>query len=163
MGSTMQRANTPADFWARVDRSAGPDACWPWLGRRKPPTGGMQDGHGCYDHDGTWSYAHRYAYTLTVGPPQHFVLHHCDNPPCCNPRHLYDGTNKDNARDREARGRRNVWGERNPAAKITDLQALEIAALYATGRYTQKQLGSRYGISHSMVGLIAKGRRGRHA
>lgn len=39
-----------------------------------------------------------------------FVLHTCDNPPCCNPAHLYRGTALDNARDRDTRGRwKNHW------------------------------------------------------
>jgi len=52
--------------------------------------------------------AHRLAYQLWVGPipadkPQ--VNHHCDNPPCVNPEHLYAGTAKENMKDRDVRGR----------------------------------------------------------
>jgi hypothetical protein len=51
---------------------------------------------------------HRLAYALEKGPiPKgKFVLHHCDNPPCCNVEHLYIGSNRDNMRDRSKRGER---------------------------------------------------------
>jgi hypothetical protein len=151
------RRNTNEDFWAKVDRSGGDDACWPWTGRRHP------SGHGIYDHDNTYSYAHRYAYTLAHGEPEHFVLHRCDNAPCCNVlRHLYDDTQQQNIRDRDERGRRQApTGEASARAKLTDAQVDEISALYATGLYTQKELGRRYGVDHSTISYTTRGRRRR--
>jgi hypothetical protein len=90
-------------FWEKVDRRGFFD-CWPWLGVRDHKgygqfsTGGRAGGmHG----------AHRFAVQLTGAtiPAGMFVLHHCDNPPCVNPAHLYVGTNADNMRDMWARGR----------------------------------------------------------
>lgn len=51
--------------------------------------------------------AHRAAWTVTFGPiPEGvYVLHSCDNPPCCNPHHLWLGTALDNTRDIIAKGR----------------------------------------------------------
>lgn len=51
--------------------------------------------------------AHRLAYTIAVGPiPDGLeVCHSCDNPPCCNPKHLFLGTGSENAIDRVAKGR----------------------------------------------------------
>jgi hypothetical protein len=53
-------------------------------------------------------YAHRVAYELFVGPVPDgmFVCHRCDNPPCCNPAHLFIGTAKDNAVDSSNKERR---------------------------------------------------------
>jgi HNH endonuclease len=62
--------------------------------------------------NGVMQYAHRLVWEYTYGPiPEGFqVLHHCDNPPCCNPEHLFLGTSLDNNRDRDAKGRN---GQRN--------------------------------------------------
>jgi hypothetical protein len=85
----------------RVDRSAGPDACWPWQGGRKVK------GYGRLMRDYKDLQSHRVAWEETFGPiPDGLqVLHHCDNPPCCNPAHLFLGTPGDNVRDMVAKGR----------------------------------------------------------
>ena len=94
-------------FWAKVDKSGGPDACWPWIG------GCSSNGYGQFHvglkGDGTrlLIQAHRVAYELAHGPlgPGECSLHRCDNPPCCNERHLFKGTKTDNMRDSAAKGR----------------------------------------------------------
>lgn len=97
-------------FWARVERSRGTKECWPYLGCRFP------NGYG---HVGRVifgkreSYAHRAAWIYSFGPipkggPGHHgwcVLHRCDNPPCCNPDHLFIGSIEDNVRDRDQKRR----------------------------------------------------------
>ena len=90
-------------FWKKVAVGSA-DTCWTWQGCRMP------NGYGSLkarDGGHTHRYAHRVAYELVNGliPNGLMVLHHCDNPPCCNPAHLYLGTAKDNAQDRERRGR----------------------------------------------------------
>lgn len=89
------------DFWARVDQSSGPTACWPWLGSRT--TGG----YGQVYMDKRVIKASRAAWVLARGPVRDglHVLHYCDNPPCCNPNHLWLGTPADNAQDSVAKGR----------------------------------------------------------
>ncbi len=63
-------------------------------------------GYGDLSYSGKHMQAHRLAWTLTHGDPGELdVLHTCDNPPCCNPKHLYLGTDADNHRDMHARGR----------------------------------------------------------
>lgn len=94
-GATLHKP--PERLWALVDRSGGPDACWPF---RRP----TEVGYGRLNVAGKEVYAHRVAWELTNGPiaPRTYVLHRCPgrhNRACCNPAHLYLGTYKDNARD----------------------------------------------------------------
>lgn len=97
------RARSLPDFWANVDQSAGTEACWPYKG----PTD--RDGYGRY----MGRAAHREAFAIATGRgPTLFVLHTCDNRPCCQPLHLYEGTQEQNIRDRQERGRSAV-GTRN--------------------------------------------------
>ena len=86
-------------LYARLDCSGGIDACWEFHGAR------LREGYGQLKFRGDDLHAHRVAYELANGsiPEGLHVLHHCDNPPCCNPRHLYAGTNADNVADRVAR------------------------------------------------------------
>lgn len=97
-------------FWSKVAK-AGANDCWPWLGSQQKPMG--------YGHWTWWdgergrsTTAHRKAWQLTNGPiPEGMmVLHSCDNPPCCNPAHLWLGTHADNMADKVAKGRQSRLG-----------------------------------------------------
>lgn len=92
----------PRLLWIKVDASAGPFSCWPWMGYRFP------NGYGRAGQTANHSpiYAHRAALEFALGrplAPDRFACHRCDNPPCCNPLHLYEGTAADNVRDRDRR------------------------------------------------------------
>ncbi len=88
-------------FEAKVDRSAGAEGCWPWLAGRG------RDGYGHFKLAGKQHQAHRIAFALAYGvsPNKKLVCHTCDNPPCCNPKHLWLGTAADNMRDAKSKGR----------------------------------------------------------
>ena len=91
-----------ARFWDR--KVVSPTGCWEWAGARD------KDGYGQtppLDGRSGAVRAHRLAWTLTNGPiPKGLlVCHHCDNPACINPDHLWLGTSTDNNRDRERKGR----------------------------------------------------------
>ena len=89
-----------ARFWARVNTSGGPNTCWPWTGAR------LNRGYGQVYQPNHKLLAHRVAWELECGPiPDGMsVLHQCDNPPCCNPAHLFLGTQADNISDRDQKG-----------------------------------------------------------
>lgn len=91
-------------FWAHVVVGA-PDACWEW--RRH--TDDEPDGkYGTLTLRSAWFRAHRISYELSAAlelSPEIFACHTCDNPPCCNPAHLFPGTNTDNQQDSLAKGR----------------------------------------------------------
>jgi hypothetical protein len=99
---SRERATLEQRVMANIDRSAGPDDCWPWQGAL-----GGSAGHGQTSLNRKVVYAHRVVYELTNGPiPDGLIVRHtCDNPPCCNPAHLLTGTQFDNVQDMISRGR----------------------------------------------------------
>ena len=146
-----------ARFWSRVDRSAGGDACWPWLGGRD------QDGYGTF-YVGTVANgrAHRLSWEFLHGPVPAglFVCHKCDNPPCVNPAHLFVGTVKDNNRDRANKGRHGWFvpaprkGAAQHASKLTDSDVIDIRTLRTMGARAC-DLRREFGISgNTLYGIL---------
>lgn len=147
-----------ASFWARVDRSGGPRACWPWQGERD------KDGYGRFlirvGERRRRIGAHRVAYLLTYGEHATESRHRCDFKPCCNPAHLLSGTHADNMRDMVERGL-SPYGTRNAAAKLDDAKVLDIRRRHGAGE-RPSHLAHEYGVSPSAVNLAVKGRTWRH-
>lgn len=105
---------------------------------------------------GKTTLAHRVAWEQEVGPiPEgKFVRHHCDNPRCVNPKHLFVGTHLDNMRDKVSKGRSaSLPGERHPSAKLTAADVLAIRQSSLSSR----QLADIYGISPSRARTIKRG------
>jgi len=147
-------ARDAARFDALLDRSGGPDACWTWQGK--------EDGQG-YGRFRLWCgvdvQANRFAYALATGsdPGDLFVCHKCDNPPCCNPRHLFLGTQADNVSDMIAKGRARHIGERNGAAKLTTCDLEAIRANICEGR-ANVDIAREHGVTHHVISRIRRGR-----
>jgi len=152
--------NTPNVLWSKVD-VRGKDECWEWKGFRN------EQGYGRTWINDKGYYAHRVIFDL-VNPNQislnapkstdekGFLLHHCDNPACCNPKHLYVGTFQDNTNDKVRRGRCvDFKGDKGPRCKLTMDQAREARKLRKQGM-SVRQLSYEYGISlASMKTLLA--------
>lgn len=141
----------PDRFWDKVAVGA-PAHCWPWMASTKA------DGYGQVKILSRPIAASRAAYQIATGkdPIGKMVCHHCDNPACCNPAHLYAGTKSDNERDKFARGRRTHWGEGNPARKLSSQQVDHIRRLFNQGR-SNTEIGRMLGVHHSTISKIRTG------
>ena len=143
-------------FWTKVDKSG---ECWIWKGCI-----GKEWGYGSLGrHKRTWL-AHRWAWTLTYGaiPTGKLICHHCDNPPCVNPEHLFIGTDKDNANDRDQKGRHGkALGEKNPHAKLSANKIRSIRKLCADG-LSQSKVAKLFGVTQGSIHLIVSRKQWRH-
>jgi len=146
-------------FWGKVS-SGSPEQCWEWTAHT------LRSGYGWFRTSEGSKGAHRVAAFLvgllpTLSHELH-VLHRCDNPKCCNPTHLFLGTNADNARDKALKNRgRGVaqFGESNPASKLTAVQVADIQKKYATGTISQTNLAKEYGMTQPAISRIVTGAR----
>lgn len=149
-------------FWSRVGGREHEDGCWEWSGATTQRGGG----YGQLSVDGKTTAAHRVAYALSncmdlSEMEGQSVLHSCDNPPCCNPRHLRLGTQMDNVQDAIERGR-HVHGERHKAATISDEQAKRVKELASLGKYTQQEIADMIGCDAHVVAHIGQGKTWKH-
>ncbi len=138
-------------FWSKFDEK--PEGqCWNWRFSKD------QNGYGQMKIGRKPVRTHRIAYALHYGvwPGEFMVCHTCDNPSCCNPAHLWKGTNQDNQNDSVRKGRKNavsMAGETNPSAKLSKEQAEQAVTLIAQG-LTNKRIASMLGVSHAAISLI---------
>lgn len=155
-------ANLLKYFWEHVDRSPGHGPwgnCWLWTGCKD------ENGYGRPNKYGLKTRIHRFSYELYFGPvlvDDLIVRHQCDTPACVNPSHLVLGTRLDNARDRDHRGRNGVMGSKNPHAKLSEAQVIEIRQSW-TGQYGQASaLMRQYGIKAPALYAILSGTTWKH-
>ncbi|MCK4232488.1 HNH endonuclease [candidate division WOR-3 bacterium] len=106
--------------------------------------------------------AHRYSWELACGPIPNglFVRHHCDNPICINPEHLFLGTNKDNMQDAARKGKiPHFHGEAHGSHKLT---ATDVQLIRQDKISTLGELGKKFGIGRTQVRRIKNGENWKH-
>ena len=141
-------------FWNKVQKG---DGCWEWTACRNPSGYGM-----IIDDERRTRLSHRIAWQLTNGPiPQGVcVLHRCDNPPCCNPGHLFLGARLDNNVDRAAKGRGSK-GMCIHTAKLTEENVMDIIHAFGSGA-RPSDVAREWGISHPTAKAIMRGTSWKH-
>lgn len=182
--------STEERFWAKVDKSGGPDACWTWTASLSA------SGYGRFNDGRRDVKAHRYAWASANGaiPPGEgyhgtCVLHACDHPPCVNPAHLFLGTQVVNLADMRTKGRhacgaahgarmrevlprgdahwsrlrpeRRPRGETNGRAKLTAAAIPVIRARRAAGECL-RVIASDYGVGRQLISSIYRRERWAH-
>lgn len=147
--SECRLADFPDRFWDRVDRSGG---CWIWT------KGRSKHGYGELRLLGKHHLAHRVAWELANGvpiPDGLDVLHKCDNPPCCNPSHLFVGTHADNVADMVAKGR-SASGEQHSQARLTWDEVRELRRRVSNGE-DLRDVAKSYGLGTNHARKIVDG------
>ncbi len=136
------KAGLEERFWNKVDKSL---ECWNWTAS----LGG--DGYGQFRVEGTIRLAHRVSYELEYGaiPSKLCVCHHCDNPPCVRPEHLFLGTRDDNNQDAIRKGR-NAKGRMVPQAKLTEEQVKSIRL----DTRSRREIAKEYGLYYNTISKI---------
>jgi hypothetical protein len=140
-------------FWAKVNKT---DKCWEWTGCK---TGA---GYGQIRVEGKSILAHRISWEMHHGHilGNMFVLHHCDNPSCVRPDHLFVGSNVDNVQDMISKGRKVTFrGDHVVSAQLTNDDAKRIRIEYQSGTSSARQIAKRYGVSHTTILGIVNNKR----
>jgi len=141
-------------FWNKADTSGD---CWEWQAHKD------KQGYGGFGIDGKKVLAHRYAYILTHGdiPDGLCVCHHCDNPSCINPDHLFLGTRMDNMADARAKDRPINRGEKNRNSRLVENDVREIRRLGSLG-IKQSLLAKMWKTSDQNISNIIQRKRWKH-
>lgn len=159
-------------FWAKINVTENKDECWEWKEYVD------KNGYGRFKIGRTFFPSHRVSFSLSKkGKLSSFlVCHKCDNPKCCNPAHLFLGTQQENIDDCIAKGRyitgdKNgmvkhpelvTKGDKHHNAKFTDSQIIDIRKIYAEGKTSHKKLGKIYSVSANTIKDIVNGKTWKH-
>lgn len=142
-------------FWSNVDMSGD---CWEWK------AGCFSNGYGQFRIGKKKYRTHKLIFETINGPVPlgMFVCHHCDNPKCVRPSHLFLGTPKDNSADRDEKGRgacnlKPQQGIKNGCSKLKPNQVIQIRSLFDSGAFPS-QIAKAFKISKSQVRNIGHGR-----
>lgn len=153
-----QRRFLESRFWRHVDQSGGPDGCWPWTGNRG------QKGYGRVICGGNRLLAaHRVSLALHSGPIPSGICacHHCDNPACVNPTHIFRGTNEENTADKIRKGRARYAPPRGSKVRSSKLTEETVSKIKRDDR-PMSQIAKDHGVSYMAIYYIKKGLAWRH-
>jgi hypothetical protein len=151
------------NFWRKVD-VRGPDDCWEWQGAT---SGRGYGSHGVTGINGKFrtERTHRVSWVIHNGQITSglCICHTCDNPPCVNPTHLFEGTLNDNIQDMHKKERdRCGVGSKQALAKVTEEIVLDMRYKYDNHISNQKQLSQEQGIAQNTVHYIVTRKNWRH-
>lgn len=143
-------------FWSKVDKTSSPSGCWLWT------AGKDEDGYGRFFHKTRTIGAHVVSRWWDTGrKPKLCVMHSCDNPPCVNPAHLSEGTNRDNQLDAKFKGR-NPFGVTHGMTRLRPDDVRWIREHVHPGGVMIKEAAARFGVSNGAVQKIRSGINWRH-
>jgi hypothetical protein len=143
-------------FLRKIDRRSETE-CWEWIAGKESGYGRFRIG----GRNGKTYIATRLMWRLVHGtdPAGQLILHTCDNRACCNPAHLFIGSDTDNSRDREAKGRGNhARGQEHGLTILTDE---DVVRIYQSSE-SYAALGRRYGVSDVTIRNIREGKTWQH-
>jgi hypothetical protein len=145
-----------AKFWSRVKKT---ESCWIWTGHK------LVSGYGLISLNGIRGptiLAHRMSWEIHNGEPlgKRKACHHCDNPPCVNPEHIFAGSQRDNIMDMVRKKRQNfennVRGERCHLSKLKEQQVIEIRNSIPSSGRGSARIARKYGVSRDLIRLILR-------
>lgn len=146
---------TISRIFSNIHYPGNNNECWEWVGYHN------NRGYGNIGLFGTYHLAHRLVYQCYNGSigSNICVLHHCDNPKCVNPEHLFLGTRKDNINDMVNKHRQNSQkGSKHCNAKLTENDVVEMMVGTITGKYNKiSDIVRSYNVSEVIIRKIFKG------
>lgn len=153
-----KREDVEVRFWQHVDKTSSPNGCWEWTAYRN------KQGYGqfSFTSKGVPIGAHRLSYQLYNGdiPKGLFVLHTCDNPPCCRPDHLWLGTAKDNIGDAIRKGR---LINRDNSKRVVHLNEEKIRLIREMAKsISRKKIAAALDVSLNTISSVLEGRTWKH-
>lgn len=143
-------------IWSKIE-VLGNEECWPYKEKLN------EHGYGVFHIKHKSLLAHRVIYQLSKGeiPAGMIIMHSCDNPSCCNPAHLTLGTQQDNIRDMNNKGRGvTPFGEKCHKSKLKESEVRKIRDLQ--GSKNHKELAEMFGVTPSNVLFILKKKTWKH-
>ena len=143
-------------FWNKVDKT---NNCWLWIASTRT-------GYGAFKYKGKTYGTHQFVWFLIYGYfPKKWILHTCDNRRCVNPKHLFEGTARDNALDATKKGRMDMShiaeGSKGHIAinrKLTFEESQFIIKEYIETGLSQRKIAKQYKINEKAVRYILEGK-----
>lgn len=136
-------------FWSKVTKT---NTCWFWNASKN------RKGYGQFRINRVLWIAHRFSFKLCGGiliPGLIIIMHKCDRPNCVNPKHLIQGTIKQNNSDRAQKNRSaNTFGSNNPNSKLKDYQVIEIRKIRKETLLSYNKIAQQFKVDRTLIHLI---------